>query len=77
MHEKVRPCSLADIRMEHRVWQAWTVKEDGSPHHLERDHETDEDRKYWLCRNCWDEFWYWTEAVRHLEENQTLMAAAA
>lgn len=76
MHETVRPCTLADVRKELQMWQAWTVKEDGSPHGLEREHETDNDRQYWLCRNCWGEFWYWPEVQQHFADATTAMAAA-
>jgi hypothetical protein len=75
MHQKVRPCILADIRVEFKVWQTWTVKEDGSAGDLEQTDYTNSDEEFWLCRNCREEFWYWPEVHKHFAEAETAMAA--
>jgi len=67
---------MADLRTEFRVWEVWTVKEDGSPRDLEQTNDTDDCPHYWRCRNCHEEFWHWPEVVQHLEENKIAMAAA-
>jgi uncharacterized protein with PIN domain len=33
--------------------------------------------KFWLCRNCREEFWYWPEVHKHFAEADTAMAAVA
>jgi hypothetical protein len=68
MHLKVRPCTLADIRIEFKVYQTWTVKEDGSARDLETtdyDHISEE---FWICRNCNDMFWCSSEIDKHVAE---------
>jgi len=77
MHLKVRPCTLADVRVEFKVWETWTVKEDGSPRDLERTDDTDDGPQYWRCRNCQEEFWYWPEVQQHFADAATAMAAVA
>ncbi len=76
MHQTVRPCALADMRVEFKVWQTWTVKEDGSPSDLERTDYPPCTEEYWLCRNCSGEFWFWPEVPKHYTEADTVMAAA-
>jgi hypothetical protein len=46
MHQKVRPCTLADVRVEFKVRQTWTVKEDGSPRDLEQTDYTNSDEEF-------------------------------
>jgi hypothetical protein len=77
MHQKVKPCTLADIRAEFKVWEWWTVKEDGSPRHLEQTEDTDDCPHYWRCRNCQDEFWYWPEVQQHLADQAEAMLVPA
>jgi hypothetical protein len=76
MHQKVRPCTLADIRVEFKVWQVWTVTEDGSPRDLSRTDDTLGGPDYWFCHNCVTDFYYWPEVQEHLAATKTQMAAA-
>src|SRR6266487_1191021 len=76
MHPKIRPCTLADMRVEVKVWQTWTVKEDGSARDLEQTDIPTCLEEYWLCRNCGGEFWFWPEVPKHYTEADTVMAAA-
>ncbi len=76
MHLKVRPCTLADVRVEFKVWETWTVKEDGSARDLEATDYTKSLDEYWLCRNCREEFWYWLEVDKHFADTKAAMAAA-
>lgn len=76
MDLKARPCTLADIVTELKVWQVWTVKEDGSPRDLDRTGDVDDfSADYWHCRNCLAQFISWLEVQEHLAAEKTLMAA--
>ncbi len=68
MHLKVRPCTLADIRIEFKVYQTWTVKEDGSARDLEATDYGHLFEEFWLCTNCQETAWCWSEIEKHLAD---------
>jgi hypothetical protein len=76
MHENLRSCTLADIETVFKVWETWTVKEDGSPLDLQRTDDPGDGPQYWLCSKCSDEFYSWSEVQKHFADAKTAMAAA-
>ena len=58
MDETASPCGLDDIETVFKVWETWSVNEDGSPRNLQRTDDPGDGPQYWLCSKCSDEFFY-------------------
>jgi hypothetical protein len=77
MLQTFSPCTLDDIETLLKVWETWTVWEDGSPKDLQRTNDPGDSPQYWLCNKCWDEFCAWPEVQQHCADAKTTLAALA